>query len=188
MTSFRYLLAVAMLSVAAIPSLAATPKVPEAVGRAMQDRNYEAALKAIDEAVKEKDAAQDYLAYLRGRALHLSKKYDEAVAAFDALNEKFPKSEWTRLARFAKGVSLARRGDFLKAEQVYRAEAEYLLSLDRKQELADVYLEFADAYFKPAKEETPPDYAKAREFYQNALEVGPKPEKQIEIELLIAQC
>lgn len=188
MTSFRYFAAVAFVAFSALAASAATPKVPEAVGRAMQDRNYDAALKAIDEAVKDKDAAQDYLAYLRGRALHLAKKYDDAVAAFDALNEKFPNSEWARRARFAKGVSLARRGDFLKAEQVYRAEAEYLLSLDRKQELTDIYLEFADAYFKPAKEEIKPDYAKAREFYQNALEVGPKPEKQIEIELLIAQC
>lgn len=188
MTSFRYLAAVAIVAFSAVVASGATPKVPEAVGRAMQDRNYDAALKAIDEAVKDKDAAQDYLAYLKGRALHLAKKYDDAVAAFDAMSEKFPKSEWARRARFAKGLSLARRGNFLKAEQVYRAEAEYLLSLDRKQELADIYLEFADAYFKPAKEETKPDYAKAREFYQNALEVGPKPEKQIEIELLIAQC
>ena len=71
---------------------------------------------------------------------------------------------------------------------IYRAEAEYLLSTDRKQQIADIYLEFADTYFKPPKEEQKPDYAKALEFYKKALETGAKPEKQIEIELLIGQC
>ncbi len=85
-------------------------------------------------------------------------------------------------------MSLARKGDFRSAELIYRAEAEYLLSTDRKQQIADIYLEFADTYFKPPKEEQKPDYAKALEFYKKALETGAKPEKQIEIELLIGQC
>jgi len=72
MTSFRPFAALVLVAVLSASALAATPKGPEAVGRAMQDRNYEAALKAIDEAVKDKDAAQDYLAYLKGRALHLA--------------------------------------------------------------------------------------------------------------------
>ena len=56
-------------------------------------------------------------------------------------------------------MALARKGDFRAAELIYRAEAEYLLSADRKQQIADIYLEFADTYFKPPKEEQKPDYA-----------------------------
>ncbi|MBM4094876.1 MAG: tetratricopeptide repeat protein, partial [Planctomycetes bacterium] len=97
-------------------------------------------------------------------------------------------SPWLRRSRFAKAVALARKGDFQGAEQIYRAEAEFLLSQDRKQEIADIYLEFADAYFKPAKKEKEPDYQKALEFFTHALAVGPKPEKQVEIELLVAEC
>ena len=71
---------------------------------------------------------------------------------------------------------------------IYRAEAEYLLSDQRKQQLADIYLEFADTYFKPPKEEQKPDYAKALEFYKKGLEAGAKPETQAEVELRIGEC
>ncbi len=164
------------------------PTVPGAVRRAMQDRNYAEAVKAIDAAATAKDAPRDYLAYLKGRALALQGRYDEAAAAFDAMQKDFPKSQWLRRARFAKAVALARKGDFRAAEPIVRAEAEYLLSIDRKQQTAGIYIEFADALFKPAKEDEKPDYAKALEFYRKALEAGPKPEKRIEVEMRAAQC
>ena len=93
--------------------------------------------------------------------------------------------------KFGRAVSLARKGDFQSAEKIYREQAAWLLSLDRKQELAGIYLEFADAYFKPAPEqqlEQQPDYEKALQFYNQALEVGPQPEKRAEVELLAARC
>ena len=83
---------------------------------------------------------------------------------------------------------MARKGDFRGAELIYRAEAEYLLSDQRKQQLADIYLEFADTYFKPPKEEQKPDYAKALEFYKKGLDAGAKPESQAEVELRIGEC
>src|SRR5207253_2214557 len=126
--------------------------------------------------------------YLKGRALHLDGKYDDAIAVYDQFAKQFSKSLWARRVRFAKAVSLARKGDFQTAELIYRAEAEYLLSSERKQQLADIYLEFADSYFKPPKEEQKPDYAKALEFYKKALDAGAKPQKQIEIELRIGEC
>ncbi len=167
------------------------PLVADIIREAMQDRRYADAVKAIDNAAgvrNVKDAPRDYLLYLKGRALHLDGKYDEAIAVFDQLGKELPKSPWARRARFAKAVSLAREGDFRSAELIYRAEAEFLLSTDRKQQIADIYLEFADTYFKPPKEDRKPDYAKALEFYKKALETGAKPERQIEIELLIGQC
>ncbi|MCR4414075.1 MAG: tetratricopeptide repeat protein, partial [Thermoguttaceae bacterium] len=165
-----------------------SPLVAEKIRQAMQDRDYAAALKAIDEAMAAKDAPHDYLLWLKGRALHLAGQHDEAIAVFESVEKQFPTSPWVRRARFAKGATLARKGDFRAAEMVYRAEADYLLSADRKQQIADLYLEFADAYFKPPKEEQKPDYAKALEFYTRALDVGPKPEKRAEVELLVAQC
>ena len=164
------------------------PTVPGAVRRAMQDRNYAEAVKAIDAAATAKDAPRDYLAYLKGRALALQGRYDEAAAAFDAMQKDFPKSQWLRRARFAKAVALTRKGDFRAAEPIVRAEAEYLLSVDRKQQTAGIYIEFSDALFKPAKEDEKPDYAKALEFYRKALEAGPKPEKRVEVEFLAARC
>ena len=153
------------------------PPVAEKVRQLMQDRNYAEAVKAIDEAAAATDAPRDYLAYLKGRAYFLLNEHDKAVAVFDAMQKDFPKSEWLRRARFAKAAALARKGDFKAAELVVRAEADYLLSTDRKQQIAGIYLEFADALYKPAKEDQKPDYAKALEFYTKALEVGPKPRR-----------
>ncbi|HQU41753.1 MAG TPA: tetratricopeptide repeat protein, partial [Pirellulales bacterium] len=130
----------------------------------------------------------EWLAYLKARALYLAGSYDDSLAAYKAAEQKFPDSRWQRRYRFGRALALARKGDFQAAEQIYRAEAEHLLSADRKQELAAIYLEFADNYFEPADEQQPPDYAKALEFYNKALEVGPQPEKREEIELRVARC
>lgn len=169
-------------------ALTPEPEAPAAVRQAMQDRDYAAAIKAIDAAMSAEGVAKDYLAYLKGRALHLSEKYDEAIARFGTIEKEFPKSPWIRRARFGMAVSLARKGDFRAAELIYRREAEYLLSADRKQEIANLYLEFAQTYFKPPKEDQKPDYQKALGFFQNALAVGPKPEKKREVEMLVAEC
>src|ERR1039458_6583492 len=104
------------------------PLVSDKIREAMQDRRYADAVKAIDEAAKVKDAPRDYLLYLKGRAMHLDGRYDAAIAVFDQLGKELPNSPWTRRARFAKAVSLARKGDFHSAELIYRAEAEYLRS------------------------------------------------------------
>jgi uncharacterized protein YfaS (alpha-2-macroglobulin family)/tetratricopeptide (TPR) repeat protein len=176
------------LLVAAEPATADVPLVDEKIRELMQDRDYPGAIKAVEQAVGVEGAPQDYLTYLKGRALFLQKQYDQAVATFEELEKQFPDSPWLRRARFGKAVALARKGDFRSAELIYRAEAEHLLSPDRKQEIADIYLEFADAYFKPPKEEQKPDYQKALDFYTKALAVGPKPEKAAECELLVAQC
>lgn len=168
--------------------VADVPLVDGSVRQAFQDRNYPAAVEAIDKAMESKGAPQDYLSYLKGRALGLQEKYDDAVAALEQLGKQFPNSAWARRARFAIGLAFARKGDFRAAEVIYRAEAEQLLSADRKQELAEVLLQFAEACFKPAQEEQQPDYARAGLFYQEALQIGPTPQKRIEVELRVAEC
>jgi hypothetical protein len=167
---------------------AGADKVSPAIRQLMQDRKYDEAVAAIDEAAKAEGAPRDYLAYLKGRALHLAAKYDEAVAAFDVVGKQFPNSPWARRARFGKAVAYMRKGDFRAAEVIYRDEAAYLLSSARRQEIADIYLEFAQLYFKPPKEEQAPDYAKALNFFREALKIGPQPDKKEEVELLVGQC
>ncbi|MCH5377821.1 MAG: tetratricopeptide repeat protein, partial [Planctomycetes bacterium] len=188
MFTARYGVLVSIILVAAASSLAAAPKVPPAVSQSMQDRKFTEAVTAIEQAAGDEKFDQDYLTYLKGRALYFQEKYDEAIAVYDALQQQYPDSPWARHARFAKGLSLARKGDFRAAELVYRAEAQDLFSLDRKQEIADLYLEYADVYFKPPKDDQKPDYEKAYDFYQRALKVGPKPESRVQIELRSAEC
>lgn len=168
---------------------AGVPKVPEAVRNLLQDRKYAEAVKAIDQASSEPGAARDYLLFLKGRALHWQQKYDDALLVFKKLEEQHPTSIWARRGKLARGVTLARQGDFRAAELIYRDEAVRLLSADRKQEIANLYLEFADAFFQPKESLLhAPDYAKALEFYNKVLEVGPKPDVRVEVELRVARC
>ena len=174
------------------------PEVREILGKgpiddvgiqaAMQDRDYPKAIALLDKAISKKKANTDYLLYLKGRALHLSGKYDEAIAEFDRFAKDFPNSTWSRRVEFAKALSLAKKGDFKAAELIYRAQAEYLLSDARKAELADIYLEFADEQFKPKEKDKKPDYAQALQFYKKALEMVPEGEKRIQAEFRVARC
>ena len=187
-----------LLGISAVPLIAVqgaaeslpggSPPVASAVRQSLQDRSYPEARKAIDEAAKAKDAPQDYLAYLKGWSFYLEKRYDEAIAAYTQFEKQYPQSGWARKVRFAKALAWVGKGDFRNAGSTVRAEAEYLLSADRRQQLADIYLEFAGAYYHPAKEDQKPDYEKAREFYAKALEMGLKPGPRAEAELLVAQC
>jgi len=164
------------------------PLVDDNLRQLAQDRDWETAIAAVDKALAQEDAQRDRLTYLKGRILHFQEQYDAAVAIFGELQKQFPKSPWARRARFASGVALAKKGDFRGAELIYRAEAEALLSAERKQEFADIYLEYADTYFTPPDEDTKPDYAQALQFYEKALDAGPKPEKRLDVELLVARC
>ena len=171
------------------PTFGAEPAdVATSIRQLMQDREYAKAEQAIDLAASKKDAPVDYLLYLKGRAAHLAKDYDRAIAIYDAALKGHADSSWARRIRFAKGAALARKGDFRAAEAIYEAEAIFLLSTQRKAELADVFLEFAQAAFKPAKKNVEPDYAKALKFYEQALVVGTTEDKQQSIEQKIAEC
>lgn len=173
-------------------ALGPLPAVPESIRQLLHDRKYADAVAAIDQALAGPEAVaalpRDFLGYLKGRALHLAGEYDEAAAAFELVEREFAGSRWARSARFGRAVSLARKGDFQSAERIYREEAQYLLSGQRKQEIAEIYLEFARAYFRPADEQQPPDYRKALEFFNQALGVGPEPGARAEVELLVAEC
>ncbi len=172
-----------------VVSTADAPLVSSQIRELMQDRKYAEAVAAIDAAAKEKDAPHDYLVCLKGRALYLDKKYDEAVAVFQEFQKQFPESAWLHRAQFGEALAYARQGDFQKAETIYRQQAESLLSEDRKQEIAGIYLEFADRYFEPPKKpDARPDFEKALLFYQKSLEVGPKPDERMRVELQSARC
>lgn len=175
------------------------PKVPENVRELLQDRKYDDAAAAIDMLLAvqpDKPKNPDYLLYLKGRALHLASKHREALETFARLERDYADSPWVRRARFGQAAALLKLGDFDAAEQIYEDEVKLLLSAERKHEIASIYLEFADAYFDPPKKagdgasvsEKKPDYAKALNFYRQALGVGPQAERRTEVEFRIARC
>ncbi len=155
---------------------------------AMQDRDYSLAIRLLDEAIGKKTESSDYLSYLKGRANYLAGNHDQAIAEFDQIAKDYPQSPWLRKVEFAKALAFARKGQFEQAEVIYRAQAEYLLSDARREELADVYLEFADKQFQPEEKDKQPDFAKALEFYRKSLEIVPEGEKRIRTEFRVARC
>jgi uncharacterized protein YfaS (alpha-2-macroglobulin family)/tetratricopeptide (TPR) repeat protein len=175
------------------------PKVPENVRELMQDRRFDEAAAAIEKFLAAPDAKPknpDYLLYLEGRALHLAGKHREALETFARFERDYSDSSWVRRAKFAEAAALLKLGDFEAAEHIYEEEVTYLLSTERKHTIASIYLEFADAYFDPPKKagdgatvsEKKPDYAKALNFYRQALAVGPEADRRIEIDFRIARC
>jgi tetratricopeptide (TPR) repeat protein len=174
-----------MLRAGELPQL---PKVPQELRELIEDRQYDEAVAAIGKLLETKPANADYLTYLSGRAQHLAGKHRKALETFARIERDFADSPWLRRARFGQAAALLKLGDFEAAEHIYEQEVRFLLSTERKHEIASIYLEFADAYFQPADKDKKPDYAKALNFYKKALEVGPNPERRIEVEFRVARC
>ena len=170
-------------------AVSAPPEIPIGIHNALQDRRYDDALRAVDVALKDPKAKlPDYLLYLRARTLHFQKKYAAAVKQFDVLAKLHPNSQWSRQARLAKGVSLAKDGKFKEAAVAYQREAKFLVSAARRRTIAGIYLELADAHFAPKRVGVKPNFTIARQFYLKAIEIGPQLEKMRDVRMRIAQC
>ncbi len=199
LSKLRCLLLGIILWVPSVLSAAEQPAVSIEIRSLLQDHAYAAAIREIDAALAASAGSAtaagsaDELLYLKGRAQHYAKDYADAIETFDRLLADSPNSPLRRQASFAKAASLARQGDFQAAELIYRAEAEYLLSTDRKHELASIYLDFAASYFEPPQtagspDAKQPDYEQARKFFEKALEIGPESRLAAEIHWKVGQC
>ena len=163
-------------------------RVPENVKQLMQDRNYDAAIEAIDSAIGNADYDSDYLWYLKGRAQTFKEDYDAAVTSLDQMIAKFPESNLLRKAKLARGAALAKKGDFLAAENAYKIEAEFLVSDQRRHELAMICVEYGDSYFEPSDLTKKPNYQKAYKFYHQARLIGLTGDSKTRTSLRIARC
>ncbi|GAA4434356.1 tetratricopeptide repeat protein [Bremerella cremea] len=161
---------------------------PTPIREALQDRKYDEAIQKIDAELAKGEGDTEQLLYLKGRAFHFAGKYEDAVRTLEEQLKRFPDSHWSRKARFGIGLAHARRGDYRSAEAAYRQQARYLLSLDRKEEVAEIYLSLAGVAFDCGEEtKDQAEFNKALQFYRKALEVGPKPATQDSINLQIAR-
>ena len=173
------------------PVISALPEVPTAIHSAIQSRDFEAAIKLIGAQLqKAKVENADYLLYLKGRSLTEAGKLDEAAAAFNDLEKRFPKSRWLSRSRFGRADVLVRQRNYRAAGLIYQAEAQRLLSTNRRDELAGIYLEFADRYFEGDKddpsEKGKPNYGQALTWYQESLKLTPSVATRRRVELRIA--
>ena len=176
------------------PTVSSLPRIPAVVHEQMQSQNFDGAVQSIDLELKKPDVANDdYLLYLKGRALTELKKYEDADAVFEALCVKHKDGRWVSRARFGQAHIHVLNRDYVKAGAIYQKEAERLLSRNRKDDLVAIYLEFADRYFDGVPADDPskakkPDYAQALTYYTEALKPGPSVELRQKVEFRIARC
>lgn len=176
-----------------VPVLTSLPRIPATIHDALQSRDFAEAAKRINAELKTgKATAPDYLLYLKGRAQTELANYDDATATFNSLEKEHAKSAWAARARFGRADILSRQRDYRAAAELYRVEAERLLSAGRRDDLTNVILEFADRYFEgvPAKDPSQkkqPDYAQALSWYQEALKLQPGLALKQKIEYRIAR-
>ena len=136
------------------------PALPAKVGDLMQEGRFDAAAGALEAALKGPEpAAKDrgYFAVVEGVALRLAGKPAEARKPLQAALDAAPAGPWAaKLRAELAAVELSAR-HYAEAEALARAEAERLLSGDRKDRLASVYLGFAQRLLKPDTPVTAPD-------------------------------
>ena len=138
----------------------ATPEVPPSVVAAMQDGRYADAAKELDALIKLAKTTEEVRAYfvmLRGTALRLDKKLDEAREVLSASLKAAPKGRWAAKVRSELVAVEVAAGKFAAAEELARLETESLLDDGRKDRLAEVYRGFADRLLKPDLPTTPAD-------------------------------
>ncbi len=174
------------------------PDVPRNVHELMQSRKFAEAAEAIEAFLQRAPVEPNraaYLHYLRIRALVEAGQFDAALAASDSFEkaEGNAQTEWAARIRFARADVFSRQRNYQRAGEVYRAEADRLLSDGRRDELAAISLEFADRYFDgvPAKDPSQakkPDYGRARTYYQEALTLEPSHDVRRRVEFRLARC
>jgi len=179
-----------IISLLSIQCLAAVDDELSSVRSAFFDREYVSAINQLDTLIPKGDEEQqDYLLYLKSLAQFYEKDFSNAIVNCELFLGKYQESSWYRKAIFLKAQCHIRLKQFKEAETIYETEALRLLSATRKEEIASVYVRFAEALSrKPAKDELdapPPNYEKAYNLYKKALEleIGRELEDEIKFRL-----
>ncbi len=178
------------------PKITSLPRIPAEVHEAIQSRSYDEAIEQLDQLLVKPRLPEDtvaYLSYLRGIAFAELNRYDEAIKAYQKVEDDFPDSVWANRAQFGRAGVLVDQRLYNEAGLIYREQAEKLLSHERKDELASIYLEFADRYYEGIPADDPsqakrPDFKQALTYYQEAAKLKPTSQLMKRLDFRIARC
>jgi tetratricopeptide (TPR) repeat protein len=144
--------------------------------QAMQDREYARAAGLAESLHRDASDDAGYFRYLLALSHFYRRDWDAAAKALEPLLTG-KQDPWQRKGRFLQAQIYRERKDYAAAEKIYAAEANYLHTSERKQEIARIYVDMAEAFArKPLPQELdalPPDYDKACRLYQKALDIKP---------------
>ena len=152
---------------------ATDPIAHEPIQSALQSMRFKDAVQLIDTALTTAENQRDYLLYLKGLALFYSGDYRDAIGTCDELMDRHRDSPWLRKATFLQAQCHLKLKEFEQAEAIYGNEVSRLLSSRRKSEIAQIYIDLAEALARQPKDSDldapPPNYQKAYELYQKIL-------------------
>ncbi len=164
----------------AIPGLCAggidLADTPASVQDAILKGDYGEALSRLGQFTPQTQEEKAYKLFLEGVILEYTGEHAEAVSAFEEHEKTYPENVWHHKVRFKRAEALRKLRRFSEAEAIYEEEAERLLSNERKEKLAGIYLEFAEEMSKLPAPDTPgappPNYLRAAVLYKKVLSLG----------------
>ena len=161
------------------PRAIKTPLVaqwPSEISGLLQARKYSEARAFIDRLETSKPPAdaqtRAFHDLVRGLSLRLEGKLEESVALIEKRLKADPETAWTAKLRGELASAKLLSGKPAEAQALARADVERLLSGTRKDSLANVYRGFARQLLEPSEILISPDYAAAKPFLEQALEVA----------------
>ncbi|MCP4400445.1 MAG: tetratricopeptide repeat protein, partial [bacterium] len=162
----------------------------------MAERKYPEAIEILQTLLQHESEKKDEQLYLLGNAYFYRKDYDRAIKWYRQIRQDYPGSVLTSKALFRQAECYVQLKRYQQAEEIYEKEVAHLVSPERKEEVAAVYLNFAEEYFsgswiKRRQQqglEERPDYVKAKRFYELALGMEISATKSEEVRFRIARC
>ena len=163
-------------------------KVSEAaLNGAIQDGRYDEAMSLLNKRISAGEE-REYSLYLKGLVLYYKEDYDGCVKVLSELMEKYPQGKWFSKARFRQAAAYLAKKEYRAAEEIFEKEAERLMSGERKDRIASVYVKFAEESMSPPDKLVKPDYEKAHRLLKKAMELLVKKETRDEVSWRAALC
>ncbi len=161
------------------------------------DRKYADAIPLLQTVLdQEGTGAKDAVLFFIGNAYFYQGEYETASEWYARILAEYPDSAWKAKAVFKQAECYLKLKQFDRAERIYEQEVIRLVSPERKERIAKVYLDFAEEYFsgkwvkrqQQAMLEEQPDYSRAKTFYELALQLELSKAAHEEIRFQIARC
>ncbi len=158
-----------------------------AINGAIQDGRYDEAMSLLDKRISA-DEEREYSLYLKGLVLYYKEDYGRCIKTLSQLIEEYPNGKWFYKARFRQAAAYLAKREYQAAEEIFEQEAERLMSGDRKDRIAGVYIKFAEESISPPDTLTVPDYDKGYRLLRKALELQLGKGTRDEVSFKLGRC
>jgi uncharacterized protein YfaS (alpha-2-macroglobulin family)/TolA-binding protein len=139
----------------------------------IQSREYNTAIERINDNFNQL-SPKDYYLYTLGNLYSIIEQYNNSIDALERLTTEYPDSKYYHKAMLKKVEVLFAQGEQKDAYTLYKKELDYLLSSDRRYNIAKVYVELGKELSSETEDYIPSNthLRTAIELYNMAMEIG----------------